>query len=441
MGTRAARQRAMGRGIVQAVQHRSVRVATSLLQKRTTSKLALLALAACALSAPQAGGTPVVDRPRPDYDAKGIPLGAFRLFPVLGATVSATDNVLEAESGAQGDFLLTLAPAMQLVSEWSQHALVLFARADVVRHADNDSEDVADWTVGARGRLDVRRTTYVSAELWQSHQHERRASPNSPGNIAEPVRFDQSRAEAGISFQPNHLRLFLGAAFDDFAYDSTPLSGGGTLDNRDRDHDEIRWRARISLEVSEGLLVFAEAVRDRRDFDLPLDRNGVNRDSRGSFLNTGVTFDMAELLQGDLFVGYLDRQFGAPLQDVSGLNYGASLTWSATQLTTVRLSAQRLLSDTTLAGTSVTSDKSLGVGIDHELRRNVILRADVSFTDSDFVGTARNDEILAARIGATYLIDENWRASAGFERRECNSNSPGDDYVEDRVDVGLQFQF
>lgn len=441
MGTRAARQRATGRDIVRAIRPWAARKANSLLQRRKTFKLAFLALAACTLAAPQAGGTAVMDRPRPDYDAKGIPLGAFRVFPTLGTTVSTTDNVLEAESGAESDVYLTLAPAVRLVSEWSQHALEFFARADVLRHADNDSEDVADWTLGARGRLDVRRTTYVSAELWQTHQHERRASPNSPGNIAEPIRFDRAHAEAGISFQPNHLRLFLGAAFDDFAYDDTPLSGGGILSNRDRDHDEIRLQARISLEVSEGFLVFAEAVRDRRDFDLPLDRNGVNRDSRGSFLNAGVSFDMADLLQGDLFVGFLDRQFGAPLQDVSGLNYGASLTWSATELTTVRLSANRLLNDTTLAATSVSSDKSFGVGVDHELRRNVILRADVSIVDSDFVGTPRNDEIFSARIGASYLIDENWRASAGFERRECDSNSPGDDYVEDRVDVGLQFQF
>lgn len=381
-----------------------------------------------------------MDRPRPEYDAKGIPLGGFRLFPALGVSLNTTDNVFEVDSASQGDVFMDVSPSIRLASNWSQHALELYARANLLRYADYDSENVDDWTVGAKARLDVRRTTVASASLWNGMRHERRSSPNSPGNIAEPVRYEQFHTEGGVSIQPNDLRLFAGVEYDEFSFDPTPLGGGGFLNNRDRDRIELRVRARASLAVSHGLLVFAEAIRDRRDFDLAIDRTGVNRDSDGLSLNAGLEFDMAELFQGEIFLGHLDRQFDAPLRDVSGLNYGAALTWSMTQLTSVRVSASRLLNDTTVAGSSVVSDKSIGVGIDHELRRNLIVQAEIAFTDSDFVGIARDDTGIEGRVGATYLIDENLRASAGYVHRQRDSNAPGADFSEDQLNVGLHFQ-
>jgi hypothetical protein len=212
------------------------------------------------------------------------------------------------------------------------------------------------------------------------------------------------------------------------------------LSNRDRDRDEYRLRARISLELSEGYLAFFEAAYDRRLFDTAVDRTGVNRDSSGSSMNAGFEFELAAFLQGEAFVGYLDRQFGAPLHNFSGLNYGSKLTWSASPLTTVHLSAARVLSETTLAGSSVVEDDTFGIGIDHELRRNVIIQANVTYTDSAFVGIPRDDSHILGRVGARYLIDENVSATAGYEHRERASSAPGEDFSEDKFDVGLRFQ-
>ncbi len=48
---------------------------------------------ACPPSALADGPVGVMDRARPDYDPKGLPLGGFRLRPALDIGVTATDNV------------------------------------------------------------------------------------------------------------------------------------------------------------------------------------------------------------------------------------------------------------------------------------------------------------------------------------------------------------
>lgn len=395
---------------------------------------------AAVLGVAYADGIAVMDRPRPEYDAKGIPLGAFRLFPAVDLRVNATDNVFQASSANKSDVSLELAPAFKLASEWSQHMVEFFGRLNALRYAEHSSENLTDWALGAEGRLDIRRGSAVFAGISDSMAHEGRSSPNSPGNISEPVRYSRFHAHGGVAVQPNHLRVFLGGEFDRYSYDATPLNGGGFLNNSDRDRDEYRLRARVSLEVSEGYLAFVEADYDRRTFDTEIDRTGVNRDSNGSSINAGFEFKLVEFLQGEVFVGYLDRQFGAPLQDFSGFNYGSTLKWSATPLTTVHLTASRVLSDTTVVDSSVIAEKAFGIGVDHELRRNVIIRANVTHVDSAFVGTPREDNYVEARVGATYLIDRNLSATAGYEHRERDSSVSGENFSEDEFNVAFHVQ-
>lgn len=402
--------------------------------------LSAAAALAAMLGAASADGVAVMDRARPLYDAKGVPLDGFRLFPEMDVGVNVTDNVFQTDAARKSDVNFQVAPAFRLTSEWSQHMVEFFGKLTALRYADHSSENMTNWTVGGRGRLDVRRGAALFAGASYSVDHEGRSSPNSPGDIAEPVRYSVFRSDASVSVQPNRLRFLVGGEFDRYSYDATPLTGGGFLSNRDRDRDELRLRGRVSYELSPGYLAFVETAYIRREFDLAVDRTGVNRDSTGSAFNAGFEFELVEFLHGDVFVGRLDRQFGAPLKDFSGFNYGATLTWLATPLTTVQLTAARMLNETTVAGSSMSVDNTFAVGVDHELRRNVILQANLSYVDSEFVGTQRGDTYFEGRVGAAYLIDRNLSATAGYERRQRESNALGEDYSEDKFSVGLHVQ-
>lgn len=399
----------------------------------------IMSVFAVALQSASADGSGVMDRARPEYDPIGIPLGAFRLFPAVEAVLAASDNALQT-TAPQDDVSVALAPAFKLTSQWSQHSLEIFGNLNATRYSDLASEDVTDWAVGATGRVDIQRDCSIAAGVSTARAHEGRSSPNAPGDLAEPISYNVDHADVGLAFQPNRFRVAIGAEIDRYVYEDALLNGGGILDNSDRDRDEFRAHVRGSLELSDGYLGFIEAAYDKRDFDRALDRAGVNRDSHGTSINGGVEFRLVDFLQGEVLVGYLDRRFGAPLDDFSGFNYGARLKWSATVLTTVHLRAARVLDETTVAGSALVVDNRFGIGVDHELRRNLILQAGIEYVDSDFVGSGRSDTQLEASARATYLIDNSLSATAGYERRERDSSVPNEDFTEDKFHVGLRFQ-
>jgi hypothetical protein len=409
-------------------------------QHRFGRAAAAVGAIAAILSVANADGVAVMERPRPDYDAKGIPLGGFRLYPTVVLKLNTSNNVFQSDTARKGDVNLEVAPAIELKSQWSQHAMEVYGRLDALRYADHDSENLTDWAFGANGRLDVRRGSALFAGISKSKVHEGRSSPNSPGNIAEPVRYSLFHAQGSLVIQPNRTNFVFGAEFDRFSYDATALNGGGSLSNRDRDRDELRLRARVSHEVEEGYFAFAEAEYERRTFDLEADRTGVDRDSHGTALRAGIELKLSALMQGEIFVGYLNREFGGTLKDYSGVDYGAKLQWSMTQLTTINFNASRTLNETTIPGSSVVVDDAFGVGIDHELRRNVIVQANLTHVDSKFSGTVRDDSTLDAHVGIIYLFDHNLRATAGYDRLDRDSNVPGEDFTEDKVNVGIHYQ-
>lgn len=397
----------------------------------------LTALTAAAQEVPRVG---VMERPRPDYDAKGIPLGSFRLYPTLDVAASFEDNVFQSETNVESDTHFEASPAVRLTSDWSSHRLELAGNLTAYRYATFDSENIEDWSLSGNGRIDIRRSTDLSFIFSQSKLHEDRSSPNSPGNVESPVRYGLMHAESTLAFRPNRFGAFLSAAIDQYSFDDTPLIGGGTLNNRDRDRDHLRLSARFSYEFSPEYVGFVRSTYDVRDFDLDLDDFGVDRDSTGITVDAGLDLKLANLLRGEIFAGYLEQDFKAPLPDISQPSFGAALYWYATPLITVRAGARQNLNDTTLGGASVSNDQSFNLGVDYEVLRNLVFRATTTFTDSEFDGTSRTDSTERADVELIYFLNRNLSATARYVREKRDSTAPSEDFSENTLNVGFRVQ-
>jgi len=122
------------------------------------------------------------------------------------------------------------------------------------------------------------------------------------------------------------------------------------------------------------------------------------------------------------------------------VDYGATLTWYATELETVHLTASRKFDDTTIPGASVSDDQSVDAGVTFEILRPLILRADLSYLNSNFVGAERTDRIFSGSIGADYLINEYMRAYATYNLSHRASDALGQDFTDNAASAGLKFQ-
>src|SRR5262249_12685060 len=96
-------------------------------------------------------------------------------------------------------------------------------------YAYHPGQNSQDGNVNVDGRLDVAAESYFYGTAQAAHQHIPFGSPNSPGDIAQPVTYNDYRA--GIANAQEGRRFPVGAdlAVDSTQYNAAPLVGGGIL--------------------------------------------------------------------------------------------------------------------------------------------------------------------------------------------------------------------
>ena len=393
---------------------------------------------ACGSGAAFAQAEGVMDRPRPDYDAKGLPLGGLRLFPKVDLGIGNDDNVLR-QPTATSSMMTSETPSFLLSSDnWSRNALSVYGNLAAQQFQDLSTDNTSDWTLGGNGRLDIQRGSDFSAGGSRAHLHEPRQSPDLPGLASKPTQYDLTHANGMFTYSPYKFGLKIGGTYDHYDYGLTPVRGNGSpIDNSDRNRDEYDLSARVSYSFSPGYAFFAQGDYVEQKFDQTLDRNKQRRDNSGYREDVGLTMQVSRLVQGEFFVGALQQKFHAPFKDLSGLHFGAAINWYASDLLTIHLNASNTLAATTLVGASTNDNKVAGISADYELLPNLLFQTGYTHTDSTFKGVARHDQIDNETVGLTYLINQYMSANAHYTHEARSTNAAGQTYDDNIILGGL----
>jgi hypothetical protein len=388
---------------------------------------------------PQGAG--VLDRARPEYDAAGLPLGSFILFPTFAAGPSLDDNIFRAAGATVSDVFWTLSPRLDLRSQWSQDVLQLYSQLDSYQYDSHGTESRTNWIVGGAGEVGVAPGTVLDAHTSYFGTHESRGSPDIAVSALDPTAYTVLHTDGSILNQPGPLGLSAGVSYDRRLYDPTKLIGGGLIDNADRNSHVVDMYGKVSYDLVPGSSIFARASYNWRDFDLQLDRNGLDRSSDGYRLDAGLQMMFSPLIKGTMYVGYLQQNFKAPLHSVSGIDFGSQIDWFVTELVTVHLNATRILSDTTISGASSEDERSIRGSVDYELLRNVILQANVGYENDIFKGASRNDHITTLGLGAKYLLDRRISFYAQYDHSGRDSTVGGTNFADNLLSAGITLQY
>jgi hypothetical protein len=390
--------------------------------------------------APPDPSADVLERARPEYDAHGIRMGSFFLYPALTAGVGYDDNVFNDVSSV-GDYFYTVAPQLKLQSAWSRHELSFTADAKTYSFAEEGSEDRTDWRLGAAARVDIVRGTDIHVDADIAQEHEPRGTDLTGGLLigdpAEPTQYSRAHFGAAFAHTFNRVQVSLGAGLTTFDFDDTPQVGlPTTFNNDDRDRTVTDFYAKLSVTATEDTAIFLRGRIDDHDFDALVDDDGFNRDSSGVGIDGGVEFRMTHVLVGEVFAGYTLRSFDdVAFDDANELAFGAGLKWFPSMLTTVRLDAARTIEDTSITASSSFVSTRGEIGVDHEILRNFILSGRLGFENAEYLGVGRDDDILHASLGGRYLINNNFHLDAGWEYIDRSSTVLPFDYSTG------QFQF
>lgn len=374
----------------------------------------------------------------------------FAWRPSVSLSPMHDDNIYALPSGEIADWVWVLSPTLGGESRWDRHRLRIDAGAELGRYAEYGSEDYDDWWINADGRFDLGAGSHLFGGVGASQEHEDRGSPDAVAPTealsaidAEPTVYRSLTAQGGIVHRFGKAQLRAGGTFERLDYDDVPSLAGTTIDNDDRDRRVLGLALRLSLPVGDRLEVFAQALGNQRRYAHTPDDYGYYRDSVGYRLAVGARGQLARGLDAEGYVGYLSQDYDDPRFDrVSTVDFAGKLNWQLDGGTGARLTLERSLNETTLAGSSSYLYTNLGGSLTHQLGDRTTLTASLGTGLVDYQDVGRDDWIYTAGLTVRYRVADHLYLTGGyrFVRRDSNDSGgvPGDGLFDyDRQQVFL----
>lgn len=385
-------------------------------------------------------GDTVATRARPEYDPLGIRAGGFLVFPQLTVEGIYNDNIFASGSDETDDFITSIQPEVTIESNWSRHAFAVAGGGDFGIYAQNSREDYQDWFAATDGRLDLTRDAAIYLGGGAARRHEDRGEPDAPTDARDPTIFYNYNAFARYDQALNRFSLTADAVFDRLDYDNTPEIGGGDVRNHDRDRNVYSAPVRLGYEINPQYEAFVRVAPNLRRYDQTPDNDGLDRDSWGYSAVGGVAVDFGGITFGEVYGGYLQQFYDDnDLGTTNSPTFGGALTWNASTLTTLNLTVERSVQETTATGASSYISTFGGLTLDHELLRNVILSARGTVTNNDYQDINRTDWFYIAGASVRYLMNRNLYVTAGYTFRHRTSDEVNN-FDQNLFRIGLQTQ-
>ncbi len=385
----------------------------------------------------------VTQRPQPGYEPVPVRLGAFTALPKLDAGVEYNDNIYAVNSGQKSDTIFTLNPELDVQSNWARNALQAYIRSATRGYAKYSSETTTDYQLGGSGRLDAGNGQF-SGGGDTGLLTEPRTSPSTTSGTTHPVRYQQSDGFFSGVEELNRIRLT--GRFDlvnlDYHNGVDPLQR--TVIEDDRDHTNYTYSGKVEYAVSPDTSVYVVGSYNDHQYRLQPPTVSLDRNSHGGTVTAGSSFDLTNLVRGDVQIGYLTQDFDAKtLTSVSGFTALASLEWFPTQLTTVTLTGSRQIQDSAALNSAVFIAGVASLQVDHELLRNLILTGRFNYEDDSYFGVSRDDHSTGGYVGARYMLNRLVGVSAGYTYANLHSTGAqrGPLYTVNRFMISTNLRF
>lgn len=386
----------------------------------------------------------IFEQERPEYEAGGIHVRAFTIKPKIAVEENYDDNVFYTAQNEKEDMITMVKPAVTVESGWSRHSLNLHASNTSAYFSDNSDENYDDSNIGFDGRLDVLRETFITGGFDYTTTHEERASPDSISSSVEPPQYDEALTRLGFYRGLSRISLLVDNEFRQIDFDDGSTASGATIDNDVRDRDRYDGTVRVGYEFIPNYEAFVRGGYNTRSYDH--NAPTLNRDSDGYTVTAGTAVNITGKTRGEVFAGYMEQDYEAvTLPDIDGVNYGASLLWNATPITSVKAGIERSIEETTRTNAAGYIATAYSSSIEHELRRNVLLGAKVAYITNDYEQTAgsftREDTLAVAGLNAKYLLNRHASIRSDYTYSDRDSNIVNQDFSKNRVMVGVNVAF
>jgi len=364
----------------------------------------------------------VLDRSRPDYQALGIDEGGFYIFPSLTVAPEYDDNIFATSNDRVGDLIVAVAPRVQVKSNWSRDEVAFSAQSTSDIYAVHSGESTTDYSISGSGRLDIEDASSLSLKLSYGRSTIPRTSEISIADTNQPVQYDSGSASVSGVQTLNRVRFTENLNFNRTVYENQQQTSTGPVSLGYFDNDIETATLRTDYALNPEFSVYVTGTLNNRGYDQKPPQVALNRDSSGYEMLAGASLDITRLARGEIGVGYLQQDYQSSVfHTVSGPAVHGKVEYFLSGVTTIAVGIDRNVidADDPQAVSFVQTDGSLN--IDHELLRNVIVSARVSYETDDFTGVKRNDGRANFSVSGTYLLNRHASIHLGYSSLDLTS--------------------
>jgi hypothetical protein len=315
--------------------------------------------------------TPVKNRQQPGYEPVGIRAGSWMFSPSLISGGFYDSNVFSSNTMKRSDLAAVVAPSLRAHTLWDRHGVDLTLDTQSTFYKANPGLDQTNASLKGAAWFDIAQDLAVLTNFQIAHLNVGVGTLSAPSNAVQPTPYNRLSGDVSIRKEFNRLTASIGVRADSYDYGTTLALNGTVIDQSSLDGQIYAVHSRIDYAFSSTLGWFSGVEGNQRDIrGLP----GQTLDSQGYRALSGVTVGLTNLISGEFGVGYVEQHFDDPsIGTIEGPSYRAKLTWRPTRLLDVHFKAEQLITQTSDTSATGVLANAMQLGLDYELRRNVIL--------------------------------------------------------------------
>jgi len=385
---------------------------------------------------------PILSRIPPGYEKNPIRIGSFVASPRIEVDLSVIDNAYARPSDKQSNVGALIAPSVNIISDWSRHQLGLTADATILRSFTISSENYTAYTVRASGRYDISQALFVYGSVTRRRLAELRTDPGAITNTVAPVISNVTEGTGRVTWSPGRLRLLAETKYTDIRFDDFKFASGvQPAIGLNRTLWSVTGRADYA--ITPDLALVGVARRTHQKFldvaAVPqLDRTGNKTE-----LQAGASFELPDLIRGEVTLGYIDVSYNSPLfQKISGFGGRASVEYFASRLTSFRLNAARTVEESGNPQFPQYVRSSVNLSVDHELYRDFVISAAAGYMHNRYYNPDRTQNRPTATLSARWMINSRMSLAGRYDyvHVDTKPSGLGNNFSVNSVVLGLTLQ-
>jgi hypothetical protein len=375
---------------------------------------------------------PPVPENAPHTEELGMPLGSFRLYPVLDLRAGYDSNVFAQPAGQQvSSAYEAIRPSLSLQSDWSNHMLNFNASGAFGFYNNAPTQNYQNFAVGSDGRFDIQRDWYLTANAGFARTTEALGTPDVAFQTTPTV---VNSIPVGLAMYQRFNRLFYqaSASLTRYSYQDFSAVNPSVLPGNSRDRTEYGENLRGGYEIRDGWDLWVQGGVNQRRYVQQFNVASQQRDSNGWTVIGGSTIDLGGVSKLEGFVGYSEQTYLNPTLTTPAFVFGLAGVWNGYEPLVVRPFIIRSINETaytnyqdylsTTIGSeflyTITSDWQLNAGASYSLLNYTPIPGTTSgaFTHSD--------NFYRASLGLMYSIYPQLQIGPLYEFAAGNGPDP-----------------